>query len=164
MSVAVFRTEDVIGEAIAIESSNGCVLRATFEKLPPGKHGFHIHEAGDLRAAGCAGACAHWNIGTPKTHGDRPGRETKERHTGDLGNVEVGSYKYILEGVKPEDLWGRTLVVHEDEDDLGHGSFEDSPITGHSGSRIACAIFGRSTCDVPKKKEAKDKKTRKSRR
>jgi len=33
--------------------------------------------------------------------------------------------------------------VHEDEDDLGKGPFEDSLTTGHSGKRIACAIIGR---------------------
>jgi Cu-Zn family superoxide dismutase len=42
-----------------------------------------------------------------------------------------------------EDLWGRSVIVHADPDDLGKGPFEDSPTTGHSGARIACAVFGR---------------------
>ena len=70
---------------------------------------------------------------------------SKERHTGDLGNVEQGgSYTYFLKGVKPSDLVGRSLIVHEDEDDLGLGDFPDSGTTGHSGKRIGCAIFGRA--------------------
>ena len=31
---------------------------------------------------------------------------------------------------------------HEDEDDLGAGTFEDSKTTGHSGARIACSVIG----------------------
>jgi Cu-Zn family superoxide dismutase len=42
-----------------------------------------------------------------------------------------------------EDLWGRSAIVHADEDDLGLGDHEDSGTTGHSGARIGCAIFGR---------------------
>lgn len=72
------------------------------------------------------------------------GPRSKERHTGDLGNVEIrgkeSRYSYFLEGISPVDLWGRALIVHADEDDLGT---EDSKTTGHSGARIGCAIFGR---------------------
>ena len=51
---------------------------------------------------------------------------------------------------------GRTLIVHEDEDDLGLGSFEDSKTTGHAGKRIACAIIGR--CSPCKKTSIKTRK------
>jgi Cu/Zn superoxide dismutase len=50
--------------------------------------------------------------------------------------------------VRPEELWGRTLIVHADPDDLGQGEHEDSGTTGHSGARIGCAIFGRGA-DCP---------------
>lgn len=146
MAVAVFRTPSVVGEAVAQDTAAGCLIRAHFDKLPPGNHGFHIHVAGDLRGEGCAGACAHWHKGPATRHGDRPragGGDSTDRHTGDLGNVTVGSHRYLLAGVRTAELWGRTLIVHADEDDLGRGPFEDSPVTGHSGARIACAIFGR---------------------
>ena len=142
MSVAVFETSSIQGYAVATKKSYGSYLVVRFTKLPPGKHGFHIHEAGDLRESGCKGACSHFHKGKKSRHGDRPGR-SKARHTGDLGNVEVGAYRYKLHDVKPEELWGRVLIVHADEDDLGKGSFLDSRTTGHSGARIGCAIFGR---------------------
>jgi len=147
MAVAVFATEAVIGEAVAIEKRDGVQIIASFTKLPPGKHGFHIHVAGDLRGEGCAGACAHWHVGKPANHGSHPSIGARERHTGDLGNIErTGVYRYFLRGIKARELWGRSLIVHADEDDLGLGNHEDSKTTGHSGARIACAIFGRVMC------------------
>lgn len=145
MAVAVFATSDVVGESVASDVPGGIEIVATFTKLPPGKHGFHIHNAGDLRGEGCAGACSHWHVGPLCDHGP----DSKSGHTGDLGNVELtGSrrtktYQYFLAGVKVADLWGRSLIVHADEDDLGLGGHNDSKTTGHSGARIACALWGR---------------------
>lgn len=155
-AVAVFDTPGVSGETVATPTRNGLQLKTVFTRLPPGPHGFHIHEAGDLRGKGCAGACAHFQKGRPCKHGGVPGRKSKgSRHTGDLGNVGLTRKRrtfrrsYTLKGVKISDLWGRSLIVHADRDDLGKGLHEDSGITGHSGKRIACAIFGRGSC--PKK-------------
>jgi Cu-Zn family superoxide dismutase len=150
-AVAVFKQPTIQGEAVATVEDSGTRIHATFTKLPSGKHGFHIHKAGDLRGDGCKGACDHWHVGPPCPHGGRPRHgDSRERHTGDLGNVElrggVARYSYFLEGVKPGDLWGRALIIHADEDDLGRGPFEDSLTTGHSGARIGCAIWGRIMC------------------
>ena len=156
-AIAVFHTSTIVGDAVATQKEGGTQLVATFTKLPEGKHGFHIHVAGDLRGEGCAGACEHFHVGPPTHHGDKPkpGSNHKARHTGDLGNIELtgvlAHYKYFLEGITPMDLWGRSLIVHEDEDDLGKGVFEDSLTTGHSGKRIGCAIFGRgASCNSAK--------------
>jgi len=92
------------------------------------------------------GVCEHFHVGPPCRHGDRPhGAGDQERHTGDLGNISSAQshYSYFLKGVRVEDLWGRSLIVHKDEDDLGKGDFPDSGTTGHSGARIGCAILGR---------------------
>jgi Cu-Zn family superoxide dismutase len=171
-AVAVFDTDQIVGNVVANETPTGLVLTATFTKLPPGKHGFHIHTAGDLRAPGCAGACSHFHIGAPADHGDRPSSKQKDnkhnkhnnqRHTGDLGNIELTlstvSYRYHLASLKAADLWGRSLIVHADEDDLGQGPHEDSKTTGHSGARIGCAIFGRTSC-LTKRLTRKIHKTR----
>ncbi len=125
-------------------------IKAIFTHLPSGKHGFHIHKAGDLRGKGCQGACAHYHVGTPCSHGAEPGSSKRPRHTGDLGNLEMpnnGSLEktWRLKGTNVKDLWGRSLIVHADEDDLGLGEHDDSKTTGHSGARIACAVIGRGT-------------------
>ena len=144
-AVAVFQTKDVEGEVVVSEQGKGSKLVATFTKLPPGKHGFHIHKAGDSRGDGCQGLCEHYDIGQ-NLHGGSP-TSKGPRHTGDLGNIEMKGKKlrvsYDLKDVSVKDLWGRSIIVHEEEDDLGKGPFEDSLITGHSGRRMGCAIFGR---------------------
>ena len=143
--MAVFHTRRVKGEAVASPhpTRNQIKLQVRFSQLPKGKHGFHIHKAGDLRGEGCKGACDHYHVGNPTTHG---GLNSRERHTGDLGNVQGPRFSrtYTIRNVKPQDLWGRSLIVHADEDDLGKGPHTDSKTTGHSGARIACAIFGRA--------------------
>ncbi len=39
-------------------------------------------------------------------------------------------------------ILGRSVVVHQGEDDLGRGNNEESLTTGNSGKRIACGIIG----------------------
>ena len=110
------------------------------------KHGFHVHEAGDLTDK-CTSMCAHFNP-YGKTHGC-PGM--KERHVGDLGNLVTngrGEAKYsfydnVIKLKGRANIIGRGLIIHADEDDCGQGS-GDSLITGNSGKRIACAVIGYS--------------------
>jgi Cu/Zn superoxide dismutase len=164
-AVAVFQQPNIHGFSVATRVAGGTRLAVTFTKLPAGPHGFHIHVAGDLRDSGCSGACAHWHAGPREAvHGGPPGSRGP-RHTGDLGNIEIpdGSSEfhatYMLRGVSPSELWGRTLIVHEGPDDLGLGGHDDSKVTGHSGARIGCAIFGRMAgCDSKKRATRKREK------
>jgi superoxide dismutase, Cu-Zn family len=111
-----------------------------------GTHGFHVHQYGDL-SEGCTSMCAHFNP-YGKKHG---GPNSKERHIGDLGNLEADSYGRVhtkmvdrvikLHGSKTN-IIGRGLVIHADADDLGLGDNKESTITGNAGKRIACAVIG----------------------
>jgi Cu-Zn family superoxide dismutase len=117
-------------------------------KYKNSSHGIHIHEAGDLSEK-CMGACAHFNPYNQK-HG---GPTSKERHVGDLGNIRFdarGVAKFRMEdslvklrGTKANVI-GRSVVIHEDMDDLGMGNHNDSLTTGHAGKRITCAVIGYS--------------------
>ena len=146
--VAVFSGRSVKGEVLFTQRGKDVTVKATFTQLPAGEHGFHIHKAGDLRGEGCKLACDHFHDGPPCNHGGPPGKGAGERHTGDLGNISMreAPYTYTLKGLKVEDLWGRSVIVHADVDDLGLGGEEDSLTTGHSGKRIACAVIGRTAC------------------
>lgn len=157
VATAVFRGGPVEGEAVASRhpSGRGTLLQVKMTKVPKGEHGFHIHRAGDLRGEGCKGACDHFHVGHPCRHGPAPNHTRKarhhERHSGDLGNIPSASpthpfrCSYHLAEFPPHVLWGRSLIVHADKDDLGKGSHPDSGTTGHSGARIGCAIFGRAS-------------------
>jgi Cu-Zn family superoxide dismutase len=160
-AVCIFRTPEVIGDVLFYQRKNGVVIQSTFTKLPPGKHGYHIHKAGDLRGEGCVLACDHFHKGPASEHGGPPTSEGP-RHTGDLGNLElkgkVLQVEHFLRGLTVEELYGRSLIVHADPDDLGKGTEEDSKTTGHSGKRIACSLIGR-TAESCQGKTRKNKKS-----
>jgi Cu-Zn family superoxide dismutase len=83
--------------------------------------GVHIHECGDI-TDGCTSACAHYNPNNTN-HG---GLNSKIRHYGDLGNVKLDDmgFSIIHYSNIPVDvskIVGRSLVLHEAEDDLGLG-------------------------------------------
>jgi Cu-Zn family superoxide dismutase len=145
LAVAVFNTRSVQGTVTFSDRKIGLYIEATFTKLPKGKHGFHIHKAGDLRGEGCKLACDHYHKGPPQQHGGPPGSKG-QRHTGDLGNVQEGKYHYTLYDVTVSDILGRSVIIHADEDDYGLGNQSDSLTTGHSGARIGCAVIGRILC------------------
>jgi Cu-Zn family superoxide dismutase len=151
-AIAVFNGEKIKGTVVFTEVFGmDMYVKIDINLTGLGKnklHGFHIHESGDL-TSGCESMCAHFNP-FHKTHG-KPGM--KQRHVGDLGNLETdnnGSVNYSmrdniiqLRGEK-SNIIGRGLIIHEDEDDCGKGNNEASLINGNAGKRIACAIIGYS--------------------
>lgn len=145
-AIACFLNGKISGTVRFEQTMNKVKITLNIAGLDPThKHGFHVHQAGDLSEK-CASACAHFNPGN-KTHGC-PGK--KERHVGDLGNIQAdknGSAKYIfyddvirLSG--KNSIIGRSVIIHEDEDDCGNGGNAESLKTGNAGKRIACAVIG----------------------
>lgn len=118
--------------------------------------GLHIHAYGILNAtydvqAKCASTGPHYNPYNT-THGSAI---SPVRHDGDLGNVPVnadGSIQYVyqvagLELFGPFSIIGRSVVLHEKEDDFGVLDTQASKTTGSSGSRIACGVIGWDASD-----------------
>ena len=114
--------------------------------LSPGKHGFHVHKKGNLFKTDCSLCEGHWNP-MNKQHG---GLNDENSHAGDLGNIIANSKGEVLKHLSTDKLTlfgknsiiGRSIIIHEDEDDLGKGGFKDSLETGHAGKRLDCAIIG----------------------
>jgi len=108
--------------------------------LPPGQHGFHIHEKGDCSAPDGTSAGGHFNP-TGQPHGD-PGKG--EHHAGDIPMLEADAngnahLETRLEGLTigsgPTDIVGRAVIIHVAPDD-----YHTQP-TGNSGARVACGVI-----------------------
>jgi|TARA_B110000305_G_scaffold231187_1_gene284350 Cu-Zn family superoxide dismutase len=150
VATTLFNHPHIKGTVEFEEKGNKVIIKGNLKstKYKNSSHGIHIHEAGDL-SDNCMGACGHFNP-YGKKHG---GPTSKERHVGDLGNIRfdargVAKFRMVdslvkLRGTKANVI-GRSLVVHEDMDDLGMGNHSDSLTTGHAGKRITCAVIGYS--------------------
>ncbi|MEZ6185332.1 MAG: superoxide dismutase family protein [Planctomycetota bacterium] len=124
------------------QSAEGVQVVADVEGLTPGqKHGFHIHEWGDVTGADGKAAGGHYN---PDGH-DHAGPDTAMRHAGDLGNLtadESGKahLELTLENASVAGLLnpivGRGMIVHAGTDDL------QSQPTGDAGGRIGQGVIG----------------------
>ena len=116
-------------------------------------HAIHIHEYGDMRR-GCDSLGAHYNP-YQTTHGSI--YREMPRHAGDLINNIIfdqnGQFIYEYEdrlinlfpSSSIDNILGRSIVIHEKEDDLGLGTGnlrEESLKTGNAGKRICCGIIG----------------------
>lgn len=125
-------------------------VRIAFHGPPGETHAIHIHEYGDM-TRGCESLGAHHNpSGT--THGSR-NFPNQPRHAGDLINNltfdSKGDFLYaydddLLTLFGSDTIYGRSVVIHADPDDLGRGQPRaDSLKTGNAGRRIACAIISK---------------------
>ena len=120
--------------------ATGFKIVADVEGLTPGKHGFHIHEFGDISAPDASSAGGHFNPDNKK-HG---APTDFNRHVGDLGNLEAGAdgkAHYERVDVHPtfvgrHCILGRAVIVHASEDD-----FTTQP-TGNAGPRVAYGVIG----------------------
>ena len=146
-AVCVFQDSKIKGSVLFIENKETkyTEIHISLSNVAYGEHGFHIHEAGDLRE-GCKSLCSHYNPHNKK-HG---GSEDKERHLGDLGNIKAGK-NGIVEMVMYDkkiklsgkySVIGRSVIIHDKRDDLGRGNNKESLITGNAGKRIACGVIG----------------------
>jgi Cu-Zn family superoxide dismutase len=140
-AVAVINSGKIEGTVIFTQKNDYIRIVINIKGLNKNhKHGFHIHETGDLRE-GCKSCCAHYNPGKTLHAGLEGG------HAGDLGNIKTDEKGECNMSIKTnkftiDEILGRSIIIHQDEDDLGLGTFNDSKTTGHSGSRIACSVIG----------------------
>ena len=114
-------------------------VQADLTGVPPGVHGFHIHEKGDC-SNNAQAAGGHFNP-TGMIHG---APDAVSHHAGDWGNVtadEKGEVhaKFTTHSVSLKSgdatyAGGHAIVLHANPDDL------TSQPSGNAGARIACGV------------------------
>ena len=106
--------------------------------VPPGVHGFHIHDKGDCGDNGNA-AGGHYNP-TSTSHG---APTADPHHAGDFGNVTADASgrvqtRFTTRSVSVEpgtnSAVGHAVILHANPDDL------TTQPTGNAGARIACGV------------------------
>ena len=137
--IAVFQKNGFV--EILFVNATICKIECNLFNLPPGYHGIHVHEKGDLRE-GCKSSQGHYNPYF-QNHGGPFGIQ---RHQGDFGNIFVqqdGTCNEIIYAeTNSSSLIGRTLVIHEGFDDMGLSRNQESLKTGNAGHRMLCAVIG----------------------
>ena len=122
------------------EVNNGVHVIADLAGLAHGKHGFHIHEFGDINSDDGSSAGGHFNpTGMPHS---MPMND--KRHAGDMGNIEAdengGAHLDYIDSVmklnSEYSIIGHAIIIHAKEDDL-----KTQP-TGNAGAREACGVIG----------------------
>jgi Cu-Zn family superoxide dismutase len=121
--------------------SNGVMLAGDITGLEPNtEHGFHVHDIGDCSAPDAKSAGAHFNPG----HVEHGGPTSAVRHLGDIPNIQSDASGHAtvsatiagatLRDGGPDDLLGKSIIVHAKRDD-----YKTQP-SGDSGDRIACGV------------------------
>ncbi|CAF3711581.1 unnamed protein product [Rotaria socialis] len=147
-------SEQVYGHVDFVQEKDGAVTVSGEVKniSAAQKHGFHIHEFGDTMN-GCTSVVkleipislssylvelnkililsAHYN----PDNNEHAGPPDELRHVGDL----------VIKLTDPTSTIGRSIVVHEKEDDVGRDGTPNSKKTGNAGSRVACGEIGLKT-------------------
>ena len=139
-------TGDLAGLITIAMSPAGGVFRVNVKNLPPGAHGFHVHENGECGPAtengkpvpaGAAGG--HWDPGRTGKHEGPSGGG----HMGDLPVLEIAKDGIAVTNLTAphikdvEALRGHALVIH-----AGGDTFSDKPAPlGGGGARIVCGVI-----------------------
>lgn len=120
---------------------HGVRIVADLQGLTPGTHGFHIHEYGDISDPKARSCGSHFNP-HKAAHGSP---SSKSHHLGDLGNIQASPsgnahLEIIVDGdfslSGENSIIGRSVVVHQDPDDL------KSQPAGNSGARVGMGVIG----------------------
>jgi len=135
-----------LGTVTLVDSAQGLMITPKLSGLPPGEHGFHIHDKGDCGpgmnqgkpAAGFA-AGGHYDPAHTKKH---LGPLSTAGHRGDLPVLVVDSRGDATEPVTAphltvQQIRGCSIMIH-----AGGDNYSDTPKPlGGGGARIACGVI-----------------------
>jgi Cu-Zn family superoxide dismutase len=135
-----------VGSVRFRDAKGGAQIRADLHGLPPGQHGFHVHDKGscdpamkDGKATPAGAAGGHMDPAMSGKHEGPSGMG----HLGDLPFLTVaadGSDKETLTAPRitsVKELKGRAVMIH-----AGGDNYSDQPAPlGGGGARLACGVL-----------------------
>ncbi len=142
--VAMCNLEEIGGSGVTgtlhfTQKGEMVTVSGEIKGLTPGKHGFHVHATGDISDKKTGKSAGDHFDPTKQPHG-RPA--DKERHVGDLGNIEanqdgvakVNITDSVIKLSGSNSIVGKALVVHAGEDKF-------TQPTGDAGDRVAFGLI-----------------------
>ncbi|WP_095211184.1 superoxide dismutase family protein [Endozoicomonas ascidiicola] len=126
------------------DPGNGVRIQPALHDLPPGEHGFHVHENPSCEPGEKDGvmvaALAAGSHHDPEHSGHHEGPDG-HGHLGDLPKLLVNKYGVadtlmIVPRLSLKELKLRSLIIH-----AGSDNYSDNPPLGGGGARIACGII-----------------------
>lgn len=129
-------TAILVGTVTATDTPYGLLLTPNLKNLPPGVHGFHIHQNPSCGDSGMA-AGGHLD---PQATGKHLG-PYGEGHLGDMAVLIVdadgtATLPVLAPRLKVADIKGRSMMIH-----AGGDNYSDTPPMGGGGARIACGVI-----------------------
>lgn len=126
-----------VGTVTVSQTKYGLMILPNLSNLPPGLHGFHIHEKPDCANGGMA-AGGHLD---PKKTNKHLGPYNDNGHLGDLPILYVdkegrATTPVVAPRVRLTDIKNRALMIH-----AGGDNYSDDPPMGGGGSRLVCGII-----------------------
>jgi Cu-Zn family superoxide dismutase len=134
-----------IGTVTVSQSKYGLVLTPNLKGLPPGLHGFHVHEKAscdptqqDGKPVPAGGAGGHYDPDNSKKHGLPWG----DGHRGDLPALYVdnsgnATNPVLAPRLKLSEVHHHALMIH-----AGGDNHSDHPMPlGGGGGRVACGVI-----------------------
>lgn len=126
-----------IGTVTAIDTKYGLLLTPNLSNLPPGLHGFHIHEKPYCANSGMT-AGGHLDSNHTNKH---LGPYNDNGHLGDMPVLYVdqagrATTPVLAPRLKLSDIKNRSLMIH-----AGADNYSDQPPMGGGGMRLACGVI-----------------------
>jgi Cu-Zn family superoxide dismutase len=136
-----------VGRVTFVETGSRMTVEGTFNNLPPGFHGFHVHATGKCERPAFTTAGGHMVAGQqahPAHAGDQPVLLVLADRTAEI-RFTTDRYR-MSDLMAPE---GRAVIVHAAADNYANipTRYARTPdtittATGDAGDRIACGIVG----------------------
>jgi Cu-Zn family superoxide dismutase len=129
---------------ISAAQGGGITLTPNLTGLPPGSHGFHVHQFANCGAKETDGKMEPGGMAGPHYDPDKTGKHLGPAGQGHMGDLPVlvvaaggtATQAMTAKRLKLDDLKNHSLMIHQ-----GGDTYSEPPPLGGGGARIACGVI-----------------------